>query len=584
MKIISQRLIISLISTCILSMSYPFPVSAEDDENLDLNSLAASLGADKDHFVIPNYVIKGYSDDIVREFEEWMSPREIMDSASVWAQNNSYNGLCFGISTLEILCHNGLVSPSDIQDGAEKLTDITLDDKVNDVLFYYNAMQHYKIFRYSIKGYICNNSISDDCRNLISSAEKAMEASRYFSISYSLSGGGHAVAGIGIANGNWEYDGHIFNKCILTLDSNANITKEDSSKENVGFARSTCIYVNSETNEYYIPFYQAASYDETLKINAIIDDDSFLNSRSLFAEDKTPVLTETGLTNIEVGYTMKPYTLTAYNGDESTIYPGDFNTGLSITKNDLSRANGYITETYTDKSADKWVLETATDESATRDISPHIYVCNEKTTLYARAGGPTRMELSKDHVSIQKKRENQIFDISLTSDDYYEDSGYVNLRIDGISDAENIAMEYRKGEGFLLSTDGYTETILCGEYIATDENGWKTSKVPQIYSIIYSDDIMLKYEAIPGKYLAYIDLNNDGVFEEKVKRGDTNCDGVIDASDASNILKSYADSQTGRISVYYLGIDYTDYNNDGVIDSADASEVLEEYAKRMTEK
>ncbi len=63
----------------------------------------------------------------------------------------------------------------------------------------------------------------------------------------------------------------------------------------------------------------------------------------------------------------------------------------------------------------------------------------------------------------------------------------------------------------------------------------------------------------------------------EITAGDTDGDGSITASDASNVLLAYAYSSTGKKLT--LNTTQFDYNNDGIINSADASAILEKYAE-----
>lgn len=68
----------------------------------------------------------------------------------------------------------------------------------------------------------------------------------------------------------------------------------------------------------------------------------------------------------------------------------------------------------------------------------------------------------------------------------------------------------------------------------------------------------------------------------KITAGDTDGDGSITSSDASNVLLAYAYTSTGE----NLTLNQTqfDYNKDGLINSADASEILAKYAELSTSK
>ncbi len=64
--------------------------------------------------------------------------------------------------------------------------------------------------------------------------------------------------------------------------------------------------------------------------------------------------------------------------------------------------------------------------------------------------------------------------------------------------------------------------------------------------------------------------------------GDVDGNGLIDAADASIVLKYYSSASTGGGTFYGIMEDYIDINQDCMIDSADASEILALYAKLST--
>lgn len=68
-------------------------------------------------------------------------------------------------------------------------------------------------------------------------------------------------------------------------------------------------------------------------------------------------------------------------------------------------------------------------------------------------------------------------------------------------------------------------------------------------------------------------------FADETIKGDCNRDGAVDAKDATEILKFYADTILNGRAVGY--IPSWDYNDDGEIDAKDATEVLVSYANYM---
>ncbi|MDE6102402.1 MAG: hypothetical protein K2F73_05445, partial [Ruminococcus sp.] len=74
----------------------------------------------------------------------------------------------------------------------------------------------------------------------------------------------------------------------------------------------------------------------------------------------------------------------------------------------------------------------------------------------------------------------------------------------------------------------------------------------------------------------YIGVN----YIRKVQKGDVNCDGFIDAVDATQILIAYSKNSTDSTS--YVGKTLGDYNGDGFVDAVDATQVLIKYAELST--
>ena len=70
----------------------------------------------------------------------------------------------------------------------------------------------------------------------------------------------HAVTGMGIVDGSWQFGENKYDRCILTHDSNGT-----DSEGNTGFNEKWCIYLDSSTHHIYIPAYD---YNGDGKINA----------------------------------------------------------------------------------------------------------------------------------------------------------------------------------------------------------------------------------------------------------------------------------------------------------------------------
>ena len=199
------------------------------------------------------------------------------------------------------------------------------------------------------------------------------------------------------------------------------------------------------------------------------------------------------------------------------------------------------------------------------------------------------IDISDNKVRI-KCNKDEIDDIDLQirmNEGTYNYSPFFWWNINLFDFADEITVEVRD-DGMLLKNNGHIKANITPYCYLLDENGHfkfnssysniSTGRVnsQEERAVIETDNnvlISVKNQEI----VCYIDKNGDDVYDDIVEKGDVNCDGSIDASDASLILAKYASdsSKSGYIGV---GNNLGDYNGDGVINSSDASAVLAYYA------
>ena len=90
-----------------------------------------------------------------------------------------------------------------------------------------------------------------------------------------------------------------------------------------------------------------------------------------------------------------------------------------------------------------------------------------------------------------------------------------------------------------------------------------------------------------------IDMADVGLLLQKIKNdnriGDVNCDGMLEARDASDVLRYYAlTSIHTTVPSEYRGLEFGvlalgDYHANGIIDARDACAILTEYARSSVE-
>ena len=186
------------------------------------------------------------------------------------------SGLCFGMAAISVLVHNGELTPSDLQEGAETLYDVTLTDDEDALITCYNSLQLYKAVELAIIAAPSMLSKEEHTDMFLDCAARCKEKGTYFMAGIATKKGGtHAVVGMDELSGNWTFDGISYDTCIVTYDSNC--VKQGT--ETSAFKDDACIYINSETKQFCIPAYEASSENGDVLLYAS-DDDSLLTYKA----------------------------------------------------------------------------------------------------------------------------------------------------------------------------------------------------------------------------------------------------------------------------------------------------------------
>lgn len=545
-----KKLLSALLAVCLCSnIAQPAAYRAEAP---DLAKLASSFGADSDFLNIPNYcytpelhtgTITGYSYESIIPVDEYVE----LESGSA-----RYSDASFGISVMEMLAHNGLISPDDIKPGAESLREITDSEELRSMITSVQSILDMPEFRFLENYAFKSKSADDKIPELIATAEKACAENSYFLLMYGsynkypteleksmgMDGEGsrvqkvHSAVGIGITDGEWSFGGRIFDKCILTLDS-FNVSENSGA-----FSEDTCIYINSETGNHYIPAYS----------------DSVESDLHIIAIDESDDIDTTDIVNVTMTHknSYSKYEITASKDGKDTVLNAD-NDYLDYYHNPYN-GNLFI-------KADKLTI----DRESYSEVD---LVTISKYDSFAE------IELKKADSTIE-----------------FDGSSYTLIRKPN-SEYPEAALNYSL---FLQTENGgwdfYGDTMSSVSFtpyengIIVDGNG---SAVSARFAIgsgdprknIYASDKVLILKGTDGNFSFMIDRDNDGVYESEVQTGDVDCDGQITAVDASLILSDYASSSVGDDTL--LNSQLADYNNDGIIDAIDASQVLAEYARLST--
>ena len=426
--------------------------------------------------------------------------------------------------------------------------------------------------------YLVNNLTYDEKINrLLATAEKCMKEKRYFFITFRGTTFAHALCGIGVTDGNWTFNDKSYDKCVLVLDSNA----KNKDKEPIGFTNEICIYINSETKESYIPFYDRFfTGDEEISFVAI-DDNSLLNNKGAINPSEK---IDTDLSKI------KKFLYTDDDKKDMKIY--------SIIQNPSDNLNidRYIKENMEDKTcfeADtiRFELENAKNTPRNyRYIDTERWIdlelkIKEEDTNGEKVKFNCDFEISDDKIFMNNNNKVPLTVNTLIrmNDDSYNFAPYYDWMIAG-KVANKLSIEIRD-KGMLIKSDGLNDILISPYYYSIDDKGKvKELRVQALdnYNYLYlssSNNVLINIDE-EKNFVYYIDDNGDDVYDTRVQKGDINCDGFIDAVDASKVLSIYARLST--IINNPVDCSLGDINNDGFVDAVDASAILAKYAELST--
>lgn len=550
--------------------------SYADDVNItDLNSIASSLGADTDYMSIADYH-HNYDDitALMYKYTDYFWNCSVLEAS--YYPNGVFSkiiqsGSSIGISALEVLSHNKVIKPSDIQPGANTLNEISYNDDVDKIITSYQFLQGYTEFNNYTNFMKTNLSYDEQINQLIETAENNMKNNRYFFISVSDSEKfSHAVCGIGIADGVWEWNGEEYDKCILTLDSNENAT---------GFNEKSCIYINSETKRCYIPSHEMGT-DNNLSF-AVVDDDTLLNYKGSINPSETINTDISDIKHISYDTTSDTKLYVVNNGNKTLFDETSSNEQaerIKFIKADSVHINMNDETTeyphFRYINSDRWINIEFQNNGNVMNQKPYNADVN----------------ISDNEVHI-KCNKDDIDDIDLQirmNEGTYNYSPFFWWNINLFDFADEINVEVRDN-GILLKNNGHIKATITPYCYLLDENGHfkfnssysniSTGNVnsQEKNAVIETDNnVLISIEN--QEIIYYIDKNGDDVYDDIVEKGDVNCDGFINASDASLVLAKYASDSANSSEYIGVGNNLGDYNGDGVINASDASDVLAYYA------
>ena len=558
-----MKRIISLITSAALSAAMLSAMAVTSNaETTDLETLAASLGAETDHFS--------------RTGSAYFGETYIVSGNMVYSSPMPYYNAQYAIAVLQTLVHNGIVSASDIKSGAATLSEIEPDEAVNELIKAYTDSVGSKRAEMYFGNIYCHTSQKALADELIEKAEKAMKDGRYFVASIKnqtypvehITSSAFATVVIGAADGSWTFDGKAYDKCILTLDPSSSKDLDDSAEiqkidyKNMGFQEELCIYVDSKTGAFTVPGKHECN-DESCDIYFVCDDENILNYKGALAPSEDFGTDTDDLSRVWISNASSlEYTINDKYSGRLGEYPEDMCESYVFASETMFTYYDKVAALHLDTNAGKGAFRGNNSQFLAR-------LFYEDSNIDFICGGAFTADISRKGFSIEKKPVS----FTTSKDWINEDNELFNCEF--MDDQSILGTSFSgrtKGSaGFEMLDDGYlvkcSDTLKASFSVEGNGIGFTTS-----------EPVMLRKDAADGLFYIYRDGKGDESFSEKVQVGDTNCDGKIDARDASLILSAYADLSGDTNGTSTVSVRYGDFNGDGKLNSADASAVLCSYA------
>ena len=556
----------------------------------ELEKAAIEKGMYKDTFSFANHLCTLSQEDFAKRVYEPvranMTDSEIDLHYEADISRVAYKGgLCFGMTAISVLVHNGELTPGDLQEGAETLYDVTLTDDVDALIAYYNSLQLYTEVELAVIAAPAMLTKEEHTDMFLDCAARCKEKGTYFMAGIATKKGGtHAVVGMDELSGNWTFDGISYDTCIITYDSNC--VKQGT--ETSAFRDDACIYINSETKQFCIPAYEASTENGDVLLYAS-DDDSLLTY-------KAPIRGTTK-TNTDVSETVKlqfhtggkdQMQLSSTTKDGQTydfwklgkVNYGDFiffGKGSSFHLEKNERASGFAFS-IKGEGYHLRIEQYGRDDQELKDV-----------------GSKCKMDFSKDSVTYTNTDTQKVF---LSYIFTYDEGNYnftpvASSSIDIDVPPNQTITVSKQDTGFAITGDGEVLVQAFPTAAQKEQDAFDGSYEEYLdwfgsyfINFVRSKDVLLQFNTEKECSELVYDFDGDGVFDDAPMLGDADGNGKpYEPSDiywtARHIASiAVGDHSTRRYYQGYVPNIEADTDNNGKIDTNDLFDIVYECALR----
>lgn len=524
----------------------------------DYSFLNSSKYFNNDYYHISDEYKKIYQNLDNKHYESIKNRTQIKSG-----EKDKWSGSCYGLACLEILVKSGKISPQSVYDGAESLYQIPTpkeNEEVESLINFYHLQQFTEYGEKKLNSIASITSTEERVNQAIAAAEKAQESGKpallvfdYSKNKSSNSMEAHAVVIFGIERGEFpiESSGVTYDSRILISDSNT-----------FGFNDDCCMYFDSKTHEWEIPYYNKGmdycnsskkGKEKTAQIKYVTDDTDFMDFMRL--SEKLPDTDEPDYANISINSAASNIGEISYYG-EST---GGINAAEEVELIYHGGAIGDTSDTEEDKETVNALLLNAgaSYEYDSRGISDFDTVLDyPESRLEADVTNGSFAVYVPDK-SVAFEGENSSYNLSMVLNEGYHPTDWYKIEVSG--DEANTGEITVTDEGYVFKSDGLKNGVSIEIFN-------KESKANlDLYSVC--DEILI-YQLSKDRIGIKLDTNNDGIFETKYTPsylGDANSDNIVSIADAVRLQK-YLLNEESIDKKEHIALDI---NMDGTVDVFD---------------
>ena len=515
---------------------------------------------EKDSWGFLNKELEYYvlSDESLKEMDASIFVRNAGSHYWEKIQQNAYKGACLGFAATSLLAAAGILDPSELDPDATCLHDVKLTDEVREYITYYFTLQGDRDF---MQGWIPDTELM--YYYLEQNIPLLFTYGGFFTDEDGQRVGfGHAVVAYGIEEGRFEFDGNVFRKKILTYDSN--VSEENGRDGNIyvdpenpywkfdelNIDRSYVDMLISPELLIYVPYYEAHE-EVTVMMQPPAEDLDLLNLRGK---------------NKGVAYAEPEQKCAIFR---TAVLPAEYKMQSFAPGSPQTRADAAYTQV---KAGSYQALQCADGQKGyvleMQDKQDLDCSMSYENWLYSVNGSDIASAAFEPDGAVSIRGENMEYELMMVADDQHPTS-YYELHISG-ENADVVSVQQKQGGYVIAGTDLHDVTV----------EALNDSKA---LALSFSTDAqrVLVHETERNTLAVSADLDEDGFYETLLVSGiapdlgDVNCDGSINAKDASEILIASSRAGTGQgTGLTEAQQKAADVDHDGSINSVDAAWIL----------